>query len=128
MVNKILMDMSLKPSLYDPYLFQGVLSSPESPAAKTDKPLHLGLYVDDFVYFSEDAATDQRFERLLAAKLKVEFMSTVNWFLGTHFKWSSHQDGALSRLLSQEAYAQNIVERHCLQNITNPLRLLVVYI
>ena len=35
-------------------------------------------------------------------------MGTVNWFLGTHFEWSSHQDGALSCLLSQEAYAQNI--------------------
>ena len=39
----------------------------------------------NFFYFSEDSATETRFERLLAAKLKVEFMGTVNWFLGTHF-------------------------------------------
>ena len=44
-------------------------------------------------------------------------MGTVNWFLGTHFEWSSHQDGALLCLLSQEVYDQNIVERHRLQNI-----------
>ena len=54
MVNKILTDMGLKPSLHDPCLFQGVPSSLASPATTTDEPLHLGLYVDDFVYFSED--------------------------------------------------------------------------
>ena len=89
MVNSIRVDMDLKPSLHDPCLFQGVPSSPDSPAATNDKPLHLGLYVDDFIYFSEDSAIEKRFERLLAAKLKVEFMGTVNWFLGTHFEWSS---------------------------------------
>ena len=44
-------------------------------------------------------------------------MGTVNWFLGTHFEWSHHQDGSLSVYLSQEAYAQNIVETHRLTNI-----------
>ena len=49
-------------------------------------------------------------------------MGTVNWFLGTHFEWSAHQDCALSCHLSQEAYARNIVERHRLQNINfNPI-------
>jgi hypothetical protein len=84
--------------------------------------LHLGFYVDDFFYFSEDPEMERRFERLLGAKLKVEFMGTVNWFLGTHFEWSSHQDGSLSVHLSQEAYAQNIVETHRLASINfNPI-------
>ena len=49
-------------------------------------------------------------------------MGTVNWFLGTQFEWSSHQDGALLCHLSQEAYAQNIVERYHLAKINfNPL-------
>ena len=49
-------------------------------------------------------------------------MGTVNWFLGTQFEWSSHQDGALLCHLSQEAYAQNIVERYRLTDINfNPL-------
>ena len=87
MVNSILIAVGLQPSLHDPCLFLGVPSSPTSPAAATDKSLHLGLYVDDFVYFSEDSAIKKRFERLIAAKLKVKFMGTVNWFLGTHFEW-----------------------------------------
>ena len=49
-------------------------------------------------------------------------MGTANLFLGTHFKWSSHQDGALLCHLSQEAYAQNIVKCYCLADINfNPL-------
>ena len=76
--NSILVDMGLKPSLHDPCLFQGVPSSPNSPAATHDTPLHLGLYVDDFVYFSKDSAIEEILERLLATKLKVKFMGTVN--------------------------------------------------
>ena len=85
MVNSILAKMGLQPSLHDPCLFQGVTSSPTSPTADTDKPLHFRFYVDNFVYFSEDAAIKKRFELLLAAKLKIMFMGTVNWFLDTHF-------------------------------------------
>ena len=98
-VNSIIIDMGLKPSLHDPCLFQAVPSSPDSHAATDDKPLHLGLYVDNFVYFSEDSAIEKRFERLLAAKLKVKFMGTVNWFLGTHFKCPLTKT-ALSRVFS----------------------------
>ena len=78
--------------------------------------------MDDLVYLSEDTAIKQRFERPLASKLIVKFMGTVNWFLGAHFEWSYHQDGAISCHLSQEAYAQNIVELYRLADINfNPL-------
>ena len=133
-MNSILVDLGIKPGLHDPCLYQNVPSSPNDrdstcvlqfPADRpvpADKPLHLGLYVDDFVYFSEDPEIERRFERFLSAKLKVELIGTVNWFLGTHFKWSSHQDGSLSVHLSQEAYAQNVVETYRLTSINfNPL-------
>ena len=75
-----------------------------------------------FFYLLEDTAIEQRFERLLASKLRVEFMGTVNWFLGVHFEWCSHQDGTLLCHFSQEAYAQNIVEHYRLAKINfNPL-------
>ena len=85
--------MHILPGLHDPCLYQGVPLSPidrdpisvtqfpGDQASPTDKPLHLGLYVNYFVYFSEDPEIERRFERLLAAKLKVEFIGTVNWFL-----------------------------------------------
>ena len=44
-------------------------------------------------------------------------MGTVNWFLGTHFEWSSHQDGSLSVHLSQEAHVQNVAETYRLASI-----------
>ena len=121
MINSIFVDMGLVPSIHDPCLYQGIPSSEDSPADPTDRPLHLGLYVDDLVYYSEDTSVERRFESLLAAKIKVEFMGTVNWFLDTHFEWSSHQDGALSVHLSQEAYAQHLVEKHRLAGLNyNP--------
>ena len=142
--------MGLKPSAHDPCLFIGVPSWPassspdSSPSAgdnaapplaadKTatpdtagssqvrDKPIHVGIYVDDFVYFSEDPEVESRFEQILKSQFNVDFMGTVNWFLGTQFDWSEHHDGALSVHLSQAAFAQNIVERHRLNNINfNP--------
>ena len=61
------------------------------------------------------------FEEILKSQFAIDFMGTVNWFLGTHFQWSEHHDGHLSVLLSQKAFAQNLVERHRLSNINfNP--------
>ena len=121
MINSIFVDMGLVPSIHGPCLYQGVPSSKKSPADPTGRPLHMGLCVDDFVYYSKDTSVKQRFESFLAAKTKVEFMGTVNWFLGTYFEWPSHQDGALSVHLSQEAYAQHIAEKHHLSGLNyNP--------
>ena len=98
LVNSILVDLGLTPNLHNPCLYQGVPSSPitrdptsvaqfpDNQAGSAGKPLRLGLYVEKFVYFSEDPEIERHFKRLLAAKLKVEFMGTVNWFLGTHFE------------------------------------------
>ena len=122
LVTSILADMGIQPRLRNPCLFHDMPSNEASPASSTYKPLHIGIYVDNFAYFSEDTSIEQRFERLLASKLRVEFMGTLNWFLGTHFEWSSHQDGALSCHLSREAYAQNNAERYRLADINfNPL-------
>ena len=104
LVTSILINMGLQPGLQNLCLFQGVPSYPDSPASSTEKPLHLGLYVDNFIYLSEDTVIEQQFERLLASKLRVEFIGTLNWFLGTHFEWSSQQDGALLCHFSREAY------------------------
>jgi hypothetical protein len=45
----------------------------------------MGLYVDDFVYFSANPAVEALFEWLLKERIKVNFMGLVEWFLGIHF-------------------------------------------
>jgi hypothetical protein len=72
-------------------------------------PLTLGLYVDDFVYFSADPAVEAKLERLLQQHSMVKYMGTVEWFLGTHFQWLVTPD-AVKVHLSQSGFASHLVE------------------
>ena len=121
MASAALLKMGLKQSSHDPCLFHGVPSTYDKPALPTDAPISVGLYVDDMVYFSTSDDTEQRFEDILASQFAISFMGVVNWFLGTHFTWIDLDDGNISVHLSQVAFAQNVVERHCQQHINiNP--------
>ena len=83
---------------------------PNNPATDIPAaPLQIGLYVDDFVYFSEDPKVEQRFEQLLSSLVTVNFLGTVDWFLGTHFQWSWHDDEVWVHL-SQFGFAAYLVE------------------
>jgi hypothetical protein len=65
--NAILISIGLKPSLEDPCLYSGFIQDPSDPSsAKSTSPLTLGLYVDDFLYFSEDPSVEAIFCCLLA--------------------------------------------------------------
>ena len=65
-IRKILNSMGLHQNAYDPCLFSGQVIDPsDSLDLPTSSHLTLGLYVDDFVYFSEDPAVEAKFERLL---------------------------------------------------------------
>jgi len=87
-INTILRSIGLTPSLEDPCLYTGFIKDPTDPSKSTSSsPLSLGLYVDDFIYFSEDPAVEALFCRLLAERCKVDFMGIVEWFLGVHFSW-----------------------------------------
>jgi hypothetical protein len=77
---KILLGMGLETSDHDHCVFTGKLA-PHLP------PLYLGLYVDDFKYFSSSDETEKLFEKLLGAKCKVDFMGEVSWFLGCKYEW-----------------------------------------
>ena len=80
--------MGLKSNPYDPCVYSGCICDPDDPAApELSTPLTLGLYVDDFIYFSCDDEVEARFQRILSRLIKVEFMGVVEWFLGTHFSW-----------------------------------------
>jgi hypothetical protein len=61
------------------------------------------------MYFLEDPATINTFETLLSTLVTVEFMGTVEWFLGTHFQWLATDD-IVSVHLSQTGFAAHLVE------------------
>jgi len=66
-INAILISIGLKPSLEEPCLYSGFIQDPSDPSsAKSTSPLTLGLYVDDFLYFSEDPSVEAIFCCLLA--------------------------------------------------------------
>ncbi len=69
----------------------------------------LGLYVDDFLYFSEDPSVKALFCHLLAERCKVDFMGVVEWFLGIHFAWRITSDSVLVHL-NQSGFTANLVE------------------
>ena len=134
-IQSVLLKLGLKQNSYDPCLFTGHLIDPDEPTnlpsdpqhfdssihsdtqhaaacstTPTGAPITLGLYVDDFVYFSTDDAVEKKFERLLAKSLAVDFMGPVEWFLGIHCQWKS-TPSAVSCHMNQAAFAANLVEQ-----------------
>jgi hypothetical protein len=65
------------------------------------------------VFFSEDPKQEEIFKRALAAAsgVKIDFMGTVDYFLGTAFQWQRHPDGKLLVLLTQSAFVE--YSAHC---------------
>lgn len=106
---KHLKDLGMKPTAHEPCLFVGY-PIPGKP------PMYLALYVDDFIYFSPDPDVELAFEEALATRVKVDFMGDVDYFLGTQFTWTRHDDGHVSVHLSQEGYVNQVVEAMGLQD------------
>ncbi len=109
-INAILQSIGLTPSLEDPCLYSGYIQDPSDPLGiKSECPLSLGLYVDNFVYFSKDPAVEALFCWLLAERCKVDFMGIINWFLRVHFSWQL-TPLAVTVHLNQSGFATNLVK------------------
>jgi hypothetical protein len=109
-INKILLSIGLTPSLEDPCLFTGFVRYPNDPDGRvSDKPLSLGLYVDNFVYFLEDPVFEDLFFRLLSDRCKVDFIGIVEWFLGVHFSWRI-SPSSVSVHLNQSGFPSNLIK------------------
>jgi hypothetical protein len=104
-IKKILLGMGLETSDHDHCVFTGKLA-PHLP------PIYLGLYVDDFKYFSSSNETKRLFEKLLGAKCKVDFMGEVSWFLGCKYEWEHLPDGRLTVSITQTAKSEDLIETH----------------
>jgi hypothetical protein len=74
--------------VYDLCLFSGKVIDPLDPSnSPSSSPLTLSLYINNFVYFFADPEVEAKFEQLLWQYSTVDYMGTVEWFLGTHFQW-----------------------------------------
>ena len=101
-MSKILQSIGFTPCPNSPCVFHGELI-PGQP------PIYLGLYVDDFIYFSESDQVKQEFETRLAKHTPVDFMGKVSHFVGVKFQWTETPT-KLSVHLSQQAFTENLIE------------------
>jgi hypothetical protein len=109
-INKILKSISPYPSLEDPCIYTGCIIDPEDPpATPSSVPLSLGLYVDNFIYFSEDTNIEALSCCLLSERCKVDFTGIVEWFLGVHFSWRITPNSVTIHL-NQSGFAATLVE------------------
>ena len=115
MFTSILRDIGLSASLHDPCVYTGVVKDPGS-TSNTGDPLsgdptrahvEVGIYVDDFVFYSTDPAQELLFKQELKKRCKVDFVGDADFFLGTAFTWRRHNYGNLSVHLSQAAFAEH---------------------
>jgi len=99
----------------DPCIYYGTII-PGQP------PLYLGIYVDDIVYFSASDDVERYFEQALKQKINVDFMGDAEFFPGLKFDWFISPNGDVDCRISQEAYANSIVQELGLhQANTSPL-------
>ena len=80
-------------------------------------PIYLGLYVDDFVYYSNSDEVEQWFEKNLQSHIKVDFMGDVQWFLGQRYEWMRDQEGSISCHISQQAFVEGMLQKLKLQHL-----------
>ena len=112
-IDSILRSIGLVPNAHDPCFYTGLVRDPHDPlASQSSVPLSIGLYVNDFVYFSKDPAVETLFECLLQERLKVDFMGLVEWFLGIHFSWCI-TPSRVDIHLNQTGFAANLTEQFC---------------
>ena len=109
--------LGLKPCANAPCLFTGTIV-PGRP------PLYVGLYVDDFLYFSEDPEVEATFEHGLSHDLNmgVDFDHDPQHFLGLKMECCRHADNHVDIFLSQEAFIDSLLITHGLDTSTSTPR------
>ena len=82
MIKEILLKIGLKASPHDTFLLSGILdkSTSHKTISEDQYKLHVGLYVDDFVFYSSDPSQEVFFQTLLQENIQVDFMGDVNYF------------------------------------------------
>jgi hypothetical protein len=104
MARKILLKIGFKQCQHSPCLFKAHLIDGEPP-------IYLGLYVDDFIYFSKSKSVESKFETEFASHVPVKFTPEVDYFLGIKFTNKKHSNGDVEIKISQTAYIDATVKQ-----------------
>ena len=88
---------------------------PDSP------PIYVGLYVDDFAFFSVSDEVEEKFRQFLNARYTVSYEDSLEWFLGMKFEWIETTT-SLHCLVHQEAFVFDIVDWHNLTDFNKSNR------
>lgn len=62
---------------------------------ENEPPLYLGLYIDDFICFSESDRVEQHFETEFQKHVPVTFNKEANYFLVVKFQHEKKKNGHL---------------------------------
>jgi hypothetical protein len=73
------------------------------PLLDGEPPLYLGVYVDDFMYFSDSDEVERAFGQSFSLEFQVDFMGDVAWFLGKCYDWQRTEDDQVSVAITQMA-------------------------
>jgi hypothetical protein len=98
-----LREIGMTPMAHDPCVFTGSMF-------EGGPLLYLGVYVDDFTYFSESDEVERIFEAALSSKLQIDWMGEVGWFLGKGYEWEHLPDGRLCVTITQTAKIEAMLE------------------
>ena len=101
---KALVALGLKPCPNAPCIFTGTL-------VEGQPPLYLGLFVDDFLYFSESPIVEQKFEADFSKKFKVDFQPEISHFLGIKFTNVRHADGNVDIYMNQPKDISSLIQK-----------------
>ena len=106
MIKGILLNMGIKASTHDPCLLSVILedSNSQNTISKDRPQLHVGLYVDDFIFYTSDPAQEALFKKLLQEHIQVDLIGDVDYFLGTAFTWTQHKDVNISVQICQSEF------------------------
>ena len=102
LAKKHLLSMGLKQHPYSNCIFYGTLI-PDQP------PIYIGLYVDDFIYFSQSNAVEKQFETKFSATMPMEFNGEIQHFLGIKFTCTKTNDNVTIHM-GQEAFTESLVQ------------------
>ena len=92
-----------------PCIFKGTLIDGEPP-------IYLGLFVDDFIYFSESEKVELYFETEFQTHFKVDFQGDIKHFLGINFESHFDPAGNLSIYMNQPTDASDLIQKTNLHN------------